>query len=59
VASWLELRGEGESEEPLFLPVRKDGVVRHADGHGEKKSSHSDQSAYKMVNRRHREARIK
>src|SRR5215208_7835045 len=45
LASWLELRGEGEPEEPLFLPVRKDGrVLLHADPHGEKKSSLSDQA---------------
>jgi site-specific recombinase XerD len=59
LAGWLELRGEGESEEPLFLPVRKDGEVQHSDAHGEKKSSLSDQAVYKMVKRRHREARIK
>jgi site-specific recombinase XerD len=59
LASWLELRGEGESEEPLFLPVRKDGEVRHTDAHGEKKISLSDQAVYKMVKRRHREAKIK
>ncbi|MBA3389299.1 MAG: tyrosine-type recombinase/integrase [Rubrobacter sp.] len=57
--SWLELRGEGESEEPLFLPVRKDGLVQHLDPHGEKKASLSDQAVYKMVKRRHREAKIK
>ena len=57
--SWLELRGEGDPEEPLFLPVRKDGEVRHTDAYGEKKSSLSDQAVYKMVKRRHREARIK
>jgi integrase len=33
--------------------------VRHADAHGEKKSSLSDQAVYKMVKRRHKEARIK
>jgi integrase len=59
LASWLEIRGEGESEEPLFLPVRKDGKVQHTDAHGEKKSSLSDQAVYKMVKRRHREANIK
>jgi site-specific recombinase XerC len=35
LSAWLELRGEGESEEPLFLPVRKDGQVQHQDPHGE------------------------
>jgi site-specific recombinase XerD len=59
LAGWLELRGEGESEEPLFLPVRKDGEVQHTDAHGEKKASLSDQAVYKMVKRCHREARIK
>jgi len=59
LTSWLELRGEGDSEEPLFLPVRKDGLVQHADTHGEKKASLSDQAVYKMVKRRHREAKIK
>jgi site-specific recombinase XerC len=59
LASWLELRGGGDPEEPLFLPVRKDGEVRHTDAHGEKKVSLSDQAVYKMVKRRHREAKIK
>jgi integrase len=59
LASWLEMRGEGEPEEHLFLPVRKDGLVQHADAHGEKKASLSDQAVYKMVKRRHREAKIK
>jgi integrase len=59
VASWLELRGKGESEESLFLPVRKDGKVQHADAHGEKKIPLSDQAVYKMVKRRHREAKMK
>lgn len=59
LARWLELRGEGEPEDPLFLPVRKDGAVMHADPHGEKKSSLSDQAVYKMVKRRQREANIK
>ena len=59
LASWLKLRGEGEPDEPLFLPVRKDGKVQHADAHGEKKSSLSDQAVYKTVKRRHKEARIK
>ena len=59
LASWLELRGEGEPEEPLFLPVRKDGKIMHADPHGEKKASLSDQAVYKAVKRRHREAKIK
>ena len=59
LASWLELRGEGDPDEPLFLPVRKDGEVRHTDALGEKKSSLSDQAVYKMVKRRHREAKIK
>jgi site-specific recombinase XerC len=49
LASWLEMRGEGEPEEHLFLPVRKDGEVQHADDHGEKKASLSDQAVYKMV----------
>jgi site-specific recombinase XerD len=59
LAHWLQLRGEGEPEEPLFLPVRKDGLVQHFDPHGEKKASLSDQAVYKMVKRRHKEARIK
>jgi site-specific recombinase XerD len=59
LSAWLELRGYGEPDEPLFLPVRKDGEVRHTDAHGEKKSSLSDQAVYKMVKRRHREAKIK
>ncbi len=59
LAHWLELRGEGESEEPLFLPVRKDGLVQRLDPHGEKKSSLSDQTVYKVVKRRYREAEIK
>lgn len=59
LARWLELRGEGEPEDPLFLPVRKDGAVMHADPHGEKKSSLSDQAVYKMVKRRQREASVK
>ena len=59
LASWLELRGEGDPDEPLFLPVRKDGEVRHTDVLGEKKSSLSDQAVYKIVKRRHREAKIK
>jgi site-specific recombinase XerD len=59
LSAWLELRGEGDPDEPLFLPVRKDGVVRHTDPYGEKKASLSDQAVYKMVKRRHREAKIK
>jgi site-specific recombinase XerD len=59
LSAWLELRGYGDPDEPLFLPVRKDGEVRHTDAHGEKKSSLSDQAVYKMVKRRHREAKIK
>src|SRR5215208_5776204 len=59
LSAWLELRSEGEPEEPLFLPVRKDGEVQHSDPHGEKKASLSDQAVYKMVKRRHREAKIK
>ena len=59
LASWLQLRGEGDPNEPLFLPVRKDGQLQHQDPHGEKKSSLSDQAVYKMVKRRHKEARIK
>lgn len=60
LAGWLEIRGQGDPEDPLFLPVRKDGrVLLHADPHGEKKSSLSDQAVYKMVKRRHREAKIK
>jgi integrase len=59
LAHWLKLRGEGDPAEPLFLPVRKDGKVRHTNAHGEKKASLSDQAVYKMVKRRHREARIK
>jgi site-specific recombinase XerD len=59
LASWLKLRGEGNPDEPLFLPVRKDGEVQHLDPHGEKKVSLSDQAIYKMVKRRHKEARIK
>jgi site-specific recombinase XerD len=59
LASWLELRGEGDPDEPLFLPVRKDGLVQHTDVHGERKASLSDQAVYNMVKRRHREARIK
>ncbi len=56
---WLELRCEGEPEDPLFLPVRKDGEVQNVDPYGEKKVSLSDQAIYKMVKRRHREARIR
>lgn len=56
---WLELRGSGELGDPLFLPVRKDGRVEHADAFGEKKTSLSDQAVYKMVKRRHREAGVK
>ena len=59
LASWLELRGEGEPGDPLFLPVRKDGEVMHGGPHGEKKASLSDQVVYKMVKRRQREANIK
>src|SRR5215210_8745683 len=59
LAQWLEIRGEGEAADPLFLPVRKDGEVMHADPHGEKKASLSDQAVYKMVKRRQREAKIK
>jgi hypothetical protein len=59
LTSWLEIRGEGDPEEPLFLPVRKDGMVQHLDPHGEKKASLSDQAVYKVVKRRHREAKIK
>jgi site-specific recombinase XerD len=59
VAAWLELRGEGRPEDPLFLPVRKDVEVQRRDPHGEKKGSLSDQAVYKMVKRRHREAKIK
>ena len=58
LASWLELRGEGEPEDPLFLPVRKDGLVQRLDSYGEKKLSLSDQAVYKMVKRRHREANV-
>ena len=57
LSAWLELRGDPAG--PLFLPVRKDGLVQHADAHGEKKSSLSDQAVYKTVKRRHREAKIK
>ena len=65
---WLELRGAGEPgtepeaaspDDPLFLPVRKDGRVQHSDPHGERKVSLSDQAVYKMVKRRHREANVK
>ncbi len=56
---WLELRGEGEPGDPLFLPVRKDGEVQRVDPYGEKKASLSDQAVYKMVKRRHREANVK
>ncbi|HEY6582087.1 MAG TPA: tyrosine-type recombinase/integrase [Rubrobacter sp.] len=62
LARWLELRGEGQPgdpQAPLFLPVRKDGLVQHTDPHGEKKASLSDQAVYKMVKRRQREANIK
>lgn len=59
LSGWLGLRREGEPGDPLFLPVRKDGQVQHHDLHGEKKVSLSDQAVYKMVKRRHREARIK
>jgi site-specific recombinase XerD len=59
LARWLEPRGEGQPEDPLFLPVRKDGAVQHTDPHGEKKASLSDQAVYKMVKRRQREANIK
>jgi integrase len=59
LSAWLEMRGEGYPDGPLFLPVRKDGKVRHTDAHGERKSSLSDQAVYKMVKRRHREAKIK
>ena len=59
LASWLELRGEGDPEAPLFVPVRKDGEVRHTDPQGEKMSSLSDQAVYMMVKRHHREAGIK
>jgi site-specific recombinase XerD len=43
LARWLELRGEGEPEDPLLVPARKDSAVMHADAHGEKKASLSDQ----------------
>lgn len=56
---WLEIRGDGEPGDPLFLPVSKDGQVRHEDAHGEKKVSLSDQAVYKMVKRRQREANVK
>lgn len=61
---WLELRNATEPEAaspdaPLFLPVRKDGRVQHADPYGERKVSLSDQAVYKMVKRRHREANVK
>ena len=59
LSAWLELRGEGNPDEPLFLPVRKDGIVQHLDPHGEKKASLSDQAVYKVVKRRHKEAKIK
>ncbi len=59
LSAWLEMRGEGDPLDPLFLPVRKDGLMQHLDPHGEKKSSLSDQAVYKMVKRRHREANIK
>ena len=32
LSAWLTLRGEGESEEPLFLPVRKARGACHAGG---------------------------
>jgi hypothetical protein len=41
------------------LPVRIDGLVQHTDAHGERKALLSDQAVYKMVKRRHREAKIK
>lgn len=59
LAGWLDARGEGEPDDPLFLPVRKDGEVQRRDPHGEKKASLSDQAVYKMVKRRHKEAKIK
>lgn len=59
LSAWLEMRGEGDPLDPLFLPVRKDTKMRHTDAHGEKKASLSDQAVYKMVKRRHREANIK
>lgn len=59
LSEWLELRGPGETEDPLFLPVSKDGQVQHRDPHGEKKVSLSDQAVYKMIKRRQKEAKIK
>jgi site-specific recombinase XerD len=59
LAGRLEIRGQGDPEDPLFLPVSKDGRVLHADPHGEKKVSLSDQAVYKTVKRRYREAKIK
>ncbi len=59
LGGWLELRGDGEPDDPLFLPVRKDGRVERSDPYGEKKASLSDQAVYKMVKRRHREANVK
>lgn len=59
LAAWLELRGREDPLGPLFLPVRKDGRIMHADPCGEKKSSLSDQAVYKMVKRRHVEAKIR
>lgn len=56
---WLELRGEGKPEDPLFLPISKTGRVEHTDPYGEKKTSLSDQAVYKIVRRRHREAKVK
>lgn len=56
---WLEVRGPGGPEDPIFLPIRKDGKVMHTDPQGEKKASLSDQAVYNLVKRRHREAGIK
>jgi site-specific recombinase XerD len=56
---WLDIRGTGGPEDPLFLPVSKGGRVQHTDLYGEKKTSLSDQAIYKIVRRRHREAKVK
>jgi site-specific recombinase XerD len=63
LAVWLELREredpEGDPQGPLFLPVRKDGRITPNDPSGERKTGLSDQAVYKMVKRRHEEAKIR
>lgn len=59
--AWLRLRGTGDAEGPLFLPVNKGGriVGEEAGSLGDKIEKMSDAAVYKMLRRRQKEAGVK